>query len=267
MKNVLLLIHDDPGQEARLQAALDLTRALGGHLSCLDVSILPMVVEDYVPVDGAALILADERERESKNRARTTARLEPEDVPWDWTDVTGDLDQALRDAAGLADIIVINRRLDGSDYPDMRALAGDLLVKGDTPVLAVPEDARCFDAAGHALIAWDGSDEAQNALQAATPLLALAGEVTILEIDDGSLHIPATEAARYLSRHGIEPRIRRAVTTIASADEVLLADIRLLGAAYVVMGGYGHSRLTEALFGGVTRRMLAESPVPLLLAR
>lgn len=267
MKNVLLLIHDDPGQEARLQAALDLTRALGGHLSCLDVSILPMIVEDVIPADGAAVLLADEQERESANRARTEARLANEDVPWDWTDITGDLGQALRDAAALADVIVINRRLEATGYPDMRALAGELLVKGDTPVLAVPEDARGFDAVGHALVAWNGSEQAQNALQAATPLLGLASEVTLLEVDDGSLRTPAAEAARYLSRHGIEPRIRRATTTIADAGEVLLADIRLLGTAYVVMGAYGHSRLAEAIFGGVTRRMLAESPVPLLLAR
>ena len=41
MKNILLLVHDDPGQEARVQAALDLTRALDGHLTCLDVAAMP----------------------------------------------------------------------------------------------------------------------------------------------------------------------------------------------------------------------------------
>lgn len=38
MKNVLLLIHDDDGQEARLQVTLDLTRALDGHLTCVSTS-------------------------------------------------------------------------------------------------------------------------------------------------------------------------------------------------------------------------------------
>ena len=42
MKNILLLVHDDAGQEARFQAALDIGRAVEGHLSCLDVTVIPM---------------------------------------------------------------------------------------------------------------------------------------------------------------------------------------------------------------------------------
>ena len=62
MKNVLVLMHDDVGQEARFQAALDLTRALDGHLTCLDVAILPVTVDDYAMLGGAALLVADEPE-------------------------------------------------------------------------------------------------------------------------------------------------------------------------------------------------------------
>ncbi|WP_188055995.1 universal stress protein [Sphingosinithalassobacter sp. CS137] len=266
MKNVLLLIHDDRGQEARLQAALDLTRALGGHLKCLDVSILPVMIEDYVPTGGAAMIVESERERESENRIRTEARLAKEDVPYDWTDVTGDPAFALRQAGALADVIVVNRHLAGLHFPDMREIAGELLVTADTPVLAVPEEARGFDACGHALVAWDGSKEAEEALQAAVPLLALAENVTLVEVDDGSVRVPAAEAARYLARHGIEPVVRRVEAGGRRAGDVLLGEVVNQRAAYLVMGGYGHSRMVEAVFGGVTRKMLTESPVPLLLA-
>lgn len=266
MKNVLLLIHDDPGQEARFQAALDLTRALNGHLHCVDVTIVPVVVDDYVPNGGTALLLADEQARERANRTAMEARLAHEDVSYDWRDVTGDIAQALRDAAGLADVIVINRQLDGLHFPDMRGLAGDLLHRAETPVLAVPENARRFDAFGHALVAWDGSKAAEEALQAAVPLLTLAKRVTLVEIDDGSLKAPATEAAKYLSRHGIEPVVHHVPTSFERTSDTLLAEIARTHAAYLVMGGYGHSRALQAVFGGVTRRMLSESPVPLLLA-
>ncbi|AJP73043.1 universal stress protein [Sphingomonas hengshuiensis] len=266
MKNVLLLIHDDPGQEARLQAALDLTRALNGHLVCVDVTIVPVAIDDYVPNGGSALLLADERARERVNRATLAKRLAHEDVSYDWQDVTGDLSGALRAAAGLADVIVINRQLEGLHFPDMRGLAGDLLVRAETPVLAVPETARRFDAFGHALVAWDGSKAAEEALQAAVPLLALARAVTLVEIDDGSLKSSATEAAKYLSRHGIEPVIRHVPTSFERTSDALLTEIATLHPAYLVMGGYGHSRALQAVFGGVTRRMLCESPVPLLLA-
>lgn len=90
MKNVLLLVHDDEGQEARLQAALDLTRALDGHLSCIDVALFPAMVGDiYSPGIAEAMLLTDEREREGKNKTALEARLAHEDVSWDWTDVTG----------------------------------------------------------------------------------------------------------------------------------------------------------------------------------
>lgn len=266
MKNVLLLIHDDPGQEARFQAALDLTRALNGHLLCVDVAIVPMAIDDYVPNGGSALLLADERARESANRTAIQARLAHEDVSYDWKDVTGDLAGALNAAAGLADVIVINRQLDGLHFPDMRGLAGNLLLGASTPILAVPETARRFDAFSHALVAWDGSKAAEEALQAATPLLALARVVTIVAIDDGSLKAPASDAAKYLSRHGIEPVVRNVPSSFERTSDVLLSEIARVHASYLVMGGYGHSRTLQAMFGGVTRRMLSESPVPLLLA-
>ncbi|WP_448663379.1 universal stress protein [Sphingomonas sp. CJ20] len=266
MKNVLLLIHDDPGQEARLQVALDLTRALNGHLSCVDVSIVPVMVDDYVPNGGSALLLADEQAREGENRKAIERRLAHEDVAYDWRDVTGDLRGALRDAAGLADVIVVNRQLDGIAFPDMRGLVGDLLACAETPILAVPESARALDLRAKALVAWDGSKAAEEALQAAVPLLALARQVTIVEIDDGSVRVPASEAAQYLSRHGIEPVVRHIPTAFERTSDTLLSEIKASHAAYVVMGGYGHSRMLQAVFGGVTRRMLSESPVPLFLA-
>jgi len=266
MKNVLLLIHDDAGQEARLQAALDVTRALDGHLACLDVTIAPVMVDDYVPTGGSALLIAEEREREKANRAAVEARLAREGVPYDWRDVAGNLGACLRDAATLADVIVINRQLDHVHFPDMIALAGDLLVHAQTPVLAVPQQARGFDAAGAALVAWDGSQPAQEALQAAAPLLRLAREVTIVAIDNGTLRAPAEDAARYLARHGIEPLVRNVPAGREKASDLLLAELRSAGAAYLVMGGFGRSRMVEAMFGGVTRRLLANSPVPLLLA-
>ena len=92
MKNVLLLIHDDEGQEARLQAALDLTRALDGHLSCIDVTLSSAKVGEYYSLGVApATLIRDECEGEGRNKIMLEARLEHEDVPWDWADATGDL--------------------------------------------------------------------------------------------------------------------------------------------------------------------------------
>lgn len=266
MKNVLVLMHDDAGQEARFQAALDLTRALDGHLTCIDVSVAPAFVGDYAMTGGEALLMADEQERERNNRAHMEPRLKSEGVSYDWTDETGFLSPTVCEFTGLADVVVLNRALDSIPYPDMRDLVGDAVLRTGKPIVAVPEDGRGFDAFGPALVAWDGSPEAVAALQAATPLLAKARSVTILEVDDGSIKLPAEHAAEYLSRHDIKPVIRRESSLIDLPSTIILDTIDAIGATWLVMGGFGHSRFVEACFGGVSKRMLKESPVPLFLA-
>ena len=82
MKNVLLFVHQDAGQEARLQAALDLTRALSGHLTCIDVTPLPLVFDQGMSTAPAVII--DEFEQEADNKVALQRRLEHEDVCWSW---------------------------------------------------------------------------------------------------------------------------------------------------------------------------------------
>ena len=264
MKNILLLVHGDAGQEARLQCALDLTRALGGHLRCLDVALRPATFA--APYDGLALgvLLEDEERHEFANKQRLQARLAKEDVPWSWDDVTGEFENELREAARLADVIVVNRAL-RDDYPAMRRVASDLIIKARRPILAVPEDARKLDLFGHALVAWDGSTAASAALLAAVPLLRLAEQVTVLQIDDGSIDTQAEEAGAYLSREAIEARIVKIAPEGRSVGDILIEAVARYGAGYMVMGGFGHARLLEAIFGGATRFMLSQSPVPLLV--
>jgi len=262
MKTILLLVHDDVGQEARLQAALDLGRALDGHIHCLDVSMLPVVDEGI----GEALLLHQECAREHANKLRLGERLRHEGVPWSWADGTGSLAACVAEAAALADLVVLNRKLDAFPYPDMRETAGSVILKTGKPVVAVPDDVRGFPIAGRALVAWDGSPRTAVALQAAVPLLRLAASVTILEIADGSIETPAEEAAAYLAKYDVTARVVRDYALSNSPSDILLVGIQVRRADYVVMGAYSHARLTEAIFGGCTRAMLTKSPVPIFLA-
>lgn len=263
MKNILVLIHNDAGQEARLQVALDVTRALNGHLSCLDVAAMMPAFGDASGSYGGAILIELEQANEADNKARLMPRLAREGVAWTWLDTTGFFEPSLESAADLSDLIVVNTALEALAMPDQRALAASLVVRSAKPILAVPDGARGLDVAGAALIAWDGSREASAALGAAVPLLALAEVVTIVEVDDGSIRIPAEEAAAYLSRHGIHPRISR--SPAGPVADILLSRVDTGTFDYLVMGAFGHSRLAEALFGGVTRRMLKDSPVPIFI--
>lgn len=264
MKNILLLVHDDEGQEARLQTALDLTRALGGHLTCIDVTPYPVIAGDLYVGIGEAAILSDERDAEARNRAKLGARLTHEDVSWDWKDVRGDLAGCVLDAAGLADLIVLNRQLDIFPIPDMRQIASKIVMQARVPVVAVPETLASFDATGRALIAWDGQGSVIATMRACVPLLRVASHVQIFMARDGAEKVEASEAATYLSRHGISANVRVLDDGLTAPDQLITEAAREWEANYIMMGAYSHGRLIES-FGGVTKRMLTRSPLPLVL--
>jgi nucleotide-binding universal stress UspA family protein len=266
MKNILLLVHNDSGQEARLQVALDVTRAVSGHLTCVDVVDLSAMAGDDVGYSGADMLLDVERSKEASNRNRLKARLAQEDVAWNWVDVTDFLEPAIRNASDLADLIVVNSMVSQLELPDVRRVAGSLAVKSGKPILAVPDTARGLDTFGDVIIAWDGSKAASAATAAAVPLLQMARLVTLFEVRDGSNDTPVEDAARYLSRHTIRCEI---VSEIGTPDHVadLIHERTDSGRfAYLVMGAYSRPRIVEALFGGVTQRMLKDCLIPLLLA-
>lgn len=264
MKTVLLLVHDDPGQEARLQAALDLTRALEGHLRCVDVTSVPTFVGDY---DGMAqaMLMVEERKTEAANRIAIETRLAHEQTPWDWVDATGDVAQCLMREAGLADLIVVNCARDRLLSIEPRGVVSDVTTEARCPVLAVPDNVRGVNLTGPVVIAWDGSGPVMATLRAATPLLKLASSVELFTVGDHG-GAPAEAAAIYLSRHDISATVQR-LPAGDSPDVQILEECAATGAGYCVMGAFGHGRLREELFGGVTRHMLDAAQLPLLLGR
>lgn len=265
MKEILLLIHDDRGQDARLRAALDLARALDGHLACVDVALLPVLAGDDYPGGGyaQAMILSDEEARESVNKAALEARLAREGVAWAWADVTGDFAEAVCQSATLADIIVLNRKLDRFPYPDMRSVVSNVLTRARTPVLAVP-DSLTELRLNRALIAWDGQASCAATMRACVPLLKLADAVEIFMVRDDEEGASPMAAAAYLSHHGIEASLRVLGAGSRSVDQHIAAHADLFHADYILMGAYSHGRLRET-FGGVTKNLLGNARLPLIL--
>lgn len=107
--------------------------------------------------------------------------------------------------------------------------------------------------------------EPDEAVRSAVPLLRCATSVSVMEIDAPAGRMPIQAVATYLSRHGIVPNLieRRRQESIAAT---LLNHINEADPGYLVMGAYGDLPLAEAIFRGVTRTMLATSPIPLLMA-
>ena len=121
------------------------------------------------------------------------------------------------------------------------------------------------------MIAWDGSYEACNAVRASIGLLKVAADVQVVQVrePDKDTAFPSTKLLEYLSRHGIHADLQ-SVRPVGAKGEaiagILLDHASIIRAAYIVMGGYNHSRIGEFLFGGVTRALLTDSPLPLLMA-
>lgn len=270
MKSILLHVQEDAGFEARLQCALDIARASQGHLTCQHAT----PASAYVGFDifGGAFVsgdvLAGIEEYEGALRARIEARLAKEDVESDYLQVSADPARGLVNQGALADLIVLSHAPQGTSDPVSNGLIGDVVMATRTPILVVPHTAKGFTIDGTAVVAWNGSFEAANALRAALPMLRRATAVHLVTIDEaGDIRIPSTTASRYLSRHGIASKLHNQPRDAQSVIDILESQARAVRASYLVMGAYGHSRAREYLFGGVTRGMLMNATVPLLLAR
>lgn len=262
MKTILLYVEDVSGMEARFQAALSLARQQGAHLTCLQLMPVPNFPMETAFAGASFDRLVQSIEEPARaQRATLEERLGSENVSWDWQVQMGAPAIEILSSAHLTDVIVVGT----GDGVLSSSVVGALIVHGHMPILVVPSDANSYDPSGSIMIAWNGSPEAANAIRCGLPLLRAASDVHIVAIDEDSPGFPAADVATYLSRHAIHAEVHEREAE-PSVEEALKTAARELGAATIIMGGYGHSRMRELVFGGVTRAMLQSCPVPLLLS-
>lgn len=167
-----------------------------------------------------------------------------------------------------ADLTVIGQNI-GADMGES-SVADRLILIAARPVLVVPS-AGTFDKIGETvMVAWDAGCPATRAVNDAMPILKKAKKVYVVAAD--SLRRvqdrdSGDAVGRHLSRHGIDTE----VSTLARAGDIdvgnaLLSRAADFGVDMIVMGAYGHSRLRELVLGGVTRLMLREMTIPVLMS-
>lgn len=265
MRSILLYVHDDDSLESRLQVALDLAREFDGHVTCLQA----VPHEVVIPGDYYGAFVADMmpvlKEQADALRAKLEARLAAEDVRWDWIEEVGLIDSRLLQYASLNDVVVL-----GAGEGAAR-LAGELVIHARVPIMVVPEGHKALDVDAPVLAAWNGSPEASRAVRAAMPILRRAGKVTLATVAEkggrANRHdLPPLRAAEYLSRHGVLSEIVELPASAEGPAHALTQAARARDCGCIVMGAYGHSRLLESVFGGVTHDMLKAPALPILLA-
>lgn len=268
-----LLIDLDPRvlTDRRIDVALDVAGAFGSHLIGLQVT----PIDAYASMDGFGGVFAMPQVLEAVSREEGAIRAAFEErmtraaMSWEYRHSGTYPAVSVATHSMLADLAIVGKpRRTNGDRKDRIAHVGELVMASVTPVLAVPPEVGRFDPFGPALVLWNGSGEAAAAVRGALPLLRQASDVTILIAEEDSRYeLPATGVAEYLSRHGVRAEIVSLPVRDADVPNTLLWAIAERDPAFVVMGAYGHSRFREWLLGGVTRRLLADLPTPLLMAR
>lgn len=270
IRNITVHASDDGGFDTRLQSALDIARGFGGHLSI--VYSIPVDVAAPGDFYGAtyAAMAPVWRENADRARARAEAELAHEDVAWNWIEGTGSAASVLLRHSALSDLLIVGASDAAQGARGPSATVGDLVMHARCPVLAIPDGQASFDTGAPVLVGWDGSAEASHALRLAVPLLARASAVTLACVNEGGARaddydLPPLKGAEYLSRHGIDCTIAELPKDGRRVADVL-RDAAVQGnCGTIVIGAYGHWRLAERIFGGVTSDMLSAVKVPLLL--
>ncbi|WP_051651084.1 universal stress protein [Brevundimonas bacteroides] len=186
-----------------------------------------------------------------------------------WISAHGDPTAFCIRQARFADLVVLGCRNSRAPYqaPD----PAEVLIASGRPVLMVPPTVPRSPVGEHALIAWRDGKEARRAVSAALPLLRLSRGVTIAAICSGdedrqSLDEELAELPEYLARHGVAAGVVQDRLMHDTVGLHLLQEAASRGCGLIVAGGYGHPRLQEWMLGGVTRDLMRESSVCLLLS-
>lgn len=184
-----------------------------------------------------------------------------------WHVEAGDAQRCLVDHGRTADLTVAGRARDGAKVA--LHLLETVLLESGRPLLIAPE-APPESVGRHIAIAWKDTAAAARAVAAASPLLARAETVTVIAVQESSdTHVDSDSGKRLrqaLRWHNSATTLRVVPRTSHDPVEALLSVVEATGADLLVMGGYSHSRMREAMFGGFTRRVLLAADLPVLMA-
>ncbi|MCR6732721.1 MAG: universal stress protein [Afipia sp.] len=276
LKTIAVFVDPSAAGEARTAYAVKLAFHHGAHL--IGIFVVPVgwdgspsesfvrgqaairqLIERHAATEAAATDVA--------NRSFSTVSTR-EDISFEFRILRhGDANEGATLNALHSDLVIVSGPRSG-ELPREWSAESLLLATG-VPFLLLPE--RWTGAtAEHVVVAWNASREARRAIADALPLLVEARSVTILVVDPqkNSRHgeEPGADVALYLSRHGAKVAVERVESNGEPVADVILGFAKRHNNDLIVVGAYSHSRTTEMIFGGVTRRLLRDATIPLLIA-
>ena len=288
MRKILVSLTGFESDTTALDTAYFVARLFDAHLDCICARPGPgQIVAGASPFEvggamNAAELIAD-LQKENELRAKN-ARLSFDRFckRWDigladgsaakgvsatWQQITGDEVETTIREARYHDLVVLGRPAEATALSTNGI--GAVLVGSGRPLLVAPKRSP-ENLAPTIAIAWKDGPEAARAVTAAAPLLAKAARIIVLTADEDdsetSKRVASAERiAAQFRRHGTTSEARLVVPGGRALPDAVIDTAVGCGADVVVMGGYGHSRLRELVFGGFTRHVLNESRLPVFL--
>lgn len=276
--SILVCVRDDWSRKHVIDSGLRLADAFEAHLTALHV----YVPSDYayagqidLPTWGGVRAWRRERQQAAKRDAVLQAEFEEQLRVFnasraEWRFHSGGLAETVALHARYADLVIMGQH----DPKDPTSRGGfdapaEVAQLSPRPVLILPhgDDSQTF--AKRVLLAWNGSRESTRAATAALPLLQRAEGVDVVVVTGaGEAHgeEPGADIALYLSRHGVDTTVSHIAHGDLRVSEVLLSVAAERGSDLLCMGAYGHTRLRELAFGGVTFEVMRHMTIPTLIS-
>ena len=268
-----LMTHVQPEAAPRLACAVDLARRFGARLVGVGAEIFPRLAFDSgrysVEADWViAMRESSEAElRTAKAAFRQATAAFADDAVWRCG--LESPTPALAAASRAADLIVLGGAPRHHHSPYSDCAPGELAMQAGRPVFVAPPGGPLLSGK-KVVVAWKDTREARRALSDSLPFLEAAEGVLVLEVCDQDGNEDAKtrtdDVVTALRRRNIAAEAKVALHGHAPASQRILEEASAFGADLVVLGCYGHSRLGEWVFGGVTRDLLSQDDIYLLLS-
>ncbi len=274
-RTVLLVIGVGQG-DAELDRAAAIAEALGAHLTVLVLGVTPPPPSSPYGVVSNDIWAAELREGQGEAQARADAaralletRSQPCTVQAQYVDRATVATLVAR-YARYADVTLITPQEPDVELMQSWVTNGALFESG-RPVILLAGQGVMAVTPSRVMIAWDASVEASKAVRDAIELMQDADEVHAVLIDpvpsfDGHGPEPGADLATFLGRHDISVTVHRLPREGKDVSEVLQRVAEDLSIDLIVMGGFGHSRLRQRIFGGTTTNTLKDTKVAVLMA-
>jgi nucleotide-binding universal stress UspA family protein len=266
---------------AQLEVAADLALRLKAHVNVVFTRPDPLIAAAVLPeMIGAAGVACEAIEIEGKraqataydefDRWRTAYGLLPApneasatSIAAAWHERVGRVDSTVIDIGRLSDLVIVAKP-DPYEVVTEEAFAAAVFETGRPTLVMPPMGPQC--PLHHIVIAWNGSLQAARAVAGALPLLRQAETISIFAPSEETEAMSCEpDLIEHLSWHGIQTKYFKIEGRIDDVGETLLECAAVGHATMIVMGAYSHSRIREAVLGGVTRHVLKHADIPVLM--